>query len=830
MNKAGDVTFNGYTFTTENLLYFYSKVGPKSLTLNIAIYTNEDTEYPNIPGFGLAGSPNTVCAVEEQEPSDCIAPFVLYHDLQLADACEVDWFDEAGIVYNTAIGDLNSEEYAAWYLRAGGWNSPNAALNTQPTCDQLDALHTFTNRLGSSFGSDMPFGGFRDELWLKLFNQIKVLPSMGQFWKSNQTATHSPFETTGSLESGSVFDIMYFASYQGLFIIYPARKMAGTYNPLIRPWYQAAASLPDSTVITTPYKDFSTGELVASGAVAITAPNSTDIFGVAAFDYDFSAFVQYWDETLNSVCQSNDGHFCYLMDSHGFLLYYNGIAGDVNDDDISHKFVGDFEPTLMQSLLDIGLFNNQTNANYLDDTLDLSYTVDDEVYATLALSETAREFEYNAGEYTVHKIVGTNLYLVRIDDWSQTYPYPSDCPNDAACSSVRSPGCIMDAAESCVSIKDDICASPDTPTLSDNNCVAESLDDDILSMLEEGVHLDFCVADIEANNYTDYGFIVGDYEMTWNEAEQWCLDNHGRHLASIHSDCQNSAAAAVCDECWLGATCQDGEWDDFEWSDGSSFSYTSWADGEPNNWDDEEECVHNWGEDWNDATCDEEFRPLCGFGWSGGECWNSTGEPSSGDHDCEPYSEDRDCAIQDFQSRLNSLFCDGLSVGGDRCDEYGIQDFIDSFDTYFETGTEDVTDVVHGIMERVDEELNMRAGFLTTLTEAVSALCSAFSDVDALADFDDLYFAGNEDRSANLPSDMAYNPVYGQSVSLTHSTYELPNNVDHTDERIMRDAALSYLLESTMVDLHDEHCVDELCQCSFYVVITRRLHVDRVYD
>ena len=140
----------------------------------------------------------------------------------------------------------------------------------------------------------------------------------------------------------------------------------------------------------------------------------------------------------------------------------------------------------------------------------------------------------------------------------------------------------------------------------------------------------------------DYGFIVGDEEMTWNEAEQWCLDNHGRHLASIHSDCQNSAAAAVCDECWLGATCQDGEWDDFEWSDGSSFSYTSWADGEPNNWDDEEECVLNWGEEWYDSTCDEEFRPLCGFSWSNGECWDSSDEDSWDDP-----------ANQDFQTGWN---------------------------------------------------------------------------------------------------------------------------------------------------------------------------------
>merc|ERR1719300_1142282 len=102
----------------------------------------------------------------------------------------------------------------------------------------------------------------------------------------------------------------------------------------------------------------------------------------------------------------------------------------------------------------------------------------------------------------------------------------------------------------------------------------------------------------------------------------------------------------------------------------------------------------------------------------------TTGFPTSSPSTATPTTEVYD-AIQAFQTELNSLFCDGLSVGGDRCDGiYGIQDFINSFSDNFEEGTEDVSDVVQAIMDRVDSELNMRADFLTTLIEAVNASCS----------------------------------------------------------------------------------------------------------
>merc|ERR1712110_1158293 len=121
--------------------------------------------------------------------------------------------------------------------------------------------------------------------------------------------------------------------------------------------------------------------------------------------------------------------------------------------------------TLMQDLLDIGFFVISQDANYLDDSLDISYAVDEDAYSSLDLNGTARSFAYNSGTYTVHKVHGTNLYLIYVDDWSLTTVYPSDCPGDDECSSVISPGCIEDDDGECESIVTDVCNDPDTPTL-----------------------------------------------------------------------------------------------------------------------------------------------------------------------------------------------------------------------------------------------------------------------------------------------------------------------------------------------------------------------------
>ena len=111
-----------------------------------------------------------------------------------------------------------------------------------------------------------------------------------------------------------------------------------------------------------------------------------------------------------------------------------------------------------------------------------------------------------------------------------------------------------------------------------------------------------------------YDFIVGTDTMTWGQAEDWCLNKHGRHLVSILNDSQNEAASALCDDCWIGATCKNSSHGEFRWSDGRSWTYTAaWNSGEPNDHGNDEDCVHqNTDGSWNDVRCDATYRPLCG--------------------------------------------------------------------------------------------------------------------------------------------------------------------------------------------------------------------------
>ena len=143
--------------------------------------------------------------------------------------------------------------------------------------------------------------------------------------------------------------------------------------------------------------------------------------------------------------------------------------------------------------------------------MDVSYAVDQDVYQILNLNETARSFSYNSGEYTVHKVIGTNLYLVYVDDWSLTNIYPSDCPDDDACLSVRSPGCITDDDGECVSIVTDVCNNPDTPTLSSVTCSSMYLDDNTMCILENGVSSDFCATNFayDCEDLVNAGMAVG---------------------------------------------------------------------------------------------------------------------------------------------------------------------------------------------------------------------------------------------------------------------------------------------------------------------------------
>eukprot|EP01084_Bolivina_argentea_P083434 151053_1 len=155
--------------------------------------------------------------------------------------------------------------------------------------------------------------------------------------------------------------------------------------------------------------------------------------------------------------------------------------------------------------------------------------------------------------------------------------------------------------------------------------------------------------------------------------------------------------------------------------------------------------------------------------------------------------------------------CDDIRLGGDKCDNqiYGIQDFINSFQSYFDNGNKDASIIANSIINRLNSKLNNRASFLDNMSSILETKCLHYdyeSDSEYLLPFKSLYFAGNDDRQANLPNDMQYNAAQNRQVSLSASTYKLPDDVNYKNKHVQRDAQVSELLDNTMKQLYDSYC------------------------
>ena len=125
-------------------------------------------------------------------------------------------------------------------------------------------------------------------------------------------------------------------------------------------------------------------------------------------------------------------------------------------------------------------------------------------------------------------------------------------------------------------------------------------------------------------------YFKGDDSMTFDEAEEYCLDR-GSHLATIQDSDDRDEAKALCETydnvnsrgCWIGLYHQDTE-SSWKWEDGSDLDYgfdssgnpttgvDPWWPGEPNS--DGEDCIHifeNQQFNWNDAVCGDRNYPIC---------------------------------------------------------------------------------------------------------------------------------------------------------------------------------------------------------------------------
>merc|ERR1719167_1866224 len=101
-----------------------------------------------------------------------------------------------------------------------------------------------------------------------------------------------------------------------------------------------------------------------------------------------------------------------------------------------------------------------------------------------------------------------------------------------------------------------------------------------------------CVDDWEAHD--DRCYFWSTNTKTWNEAEAFCQQENG-HLASITSEAINQYVMEGMNIRGLGWTWvggndidEEGTW---KWTDGSSFQFTFWYSGQPDNHGGNEDCM-----------------------------------------------------------------------------------------------------------------------------------------------------------------------------------------------------------------------------------------------
>ncbi|KAJ7984041.1 hypothetical protein DPEC_G00367520 [Dallia pectoralis] len=108
---------------------------------------------------------------------------------------------------------------------------------------------------------------------------------------------------------------------------------------------------------------------------------------------------------------------------------------------------------------------------------------------------------------------------------------------------------------------------------------------------------------------------------SWTDAEQYCRSLDA-HLASVHNWEEFKFLEKLTGGStitWIGGNdggrpeiTQHRTW---SWTDGSSYDYHEWAEGEPNNYNGvREPCIQmNFGDEhrWNDEVCEKQFASVC---------------------------------------------------------------------------------------------------------------------------------------------------------------------------------------------------------------------------
>lgn len=119
----------------------------------------------------------------------------------------------------------------------------------------------------------------------------------------------------------------------------------------------------------------------------------------------------------------------------------------------------------------------------------------------------------------------------------------------------------------------------------------------------------------DAAAFDGHHYKVFDHDGTWHEAKSRC-EAMGGHLACIETQAEQRFIASLANGRYLslGASDEAAE-DTWVWVNGTPFTFTSWLDGQPNNYGGDENYLATYdGGDWVDVAVEgHEFWMPTGF-------------------------------------------------------------------------------------------------------------------------------------------------------------------------------------------------------------------------
>ncbi|MEK1929346.1 MAG: cache domain-containing protein, partial [Pararhizobium sp.] len=133
---------------------------------------------------------------------------------------------------------------------------------------------------------------------------------------AGSTADHAGL--VGALKNGVLekeFLSTYVGDETGKFTSWPDLPLPADYDPRKRPWYQQAAKA-DSSVLTDPYIDASSGDLIISAAVPVKRDGK--LFGIAGSDFSLKTLV----DMIKSVEVGGGAGFAFLVNKSGQILVH----------------------------------------------------------------------------------------------------------------------------------------------------------------------------------------------------------------------------------------------------------------------------------------------------------------------------------------------------------------------------------------------------------------------------------------------------------------------------------------------------------------------------